>query len=157
MGWHISDRVTIEYKGKPAQLCVIRSDGYCWGRLVTPDGQEFDVSPAGDDDYYDLPDVDAREAFEEAMKADDMVVVPATSGELGWEGDIPDGTAPRRWFALDENGNMVSLGVHESFEAADEACSIQKIWIVPEEIARQWLAQLRDLLEGGLNHGLDDH
>ena len=56
--------VPFTYEGKPAQMYVLRNDGYCWGRIVTESGQELDVTTEAD--HYDQEDEIAADAFIEA-------------------------------------------------------------------------------------------
>lgn len=53
------------FKRQHAQMHVCWNNGYCWGRIVTKDGREFDVHTARD--YYD-DHVRGAEAFERAAK-----------------------------------------------------------------------------------------
>ena len=51
-----SKSVEFVYAGKRATICVMRNNGYCWGRIDTEDGSELDVvTPKDlydeDDDY----------------------------------------------------------------------------------------------------------
>jgi hypothetical protein len=62
----ISFGLNTTYKRQPAQIYVIRNDGFCWGRLVLKDGTNFDISTSRD--YYEHDDVSAAEAFERAMR-----------------------------------------------------------------------------------------
>ena len=57
-----SDAVTFTYKGKPATLCVMRNNGYCWGRIVCQDGTQWDVMHIHKD-MYEQPDEDVLEAY----------------------------------------------------------------------------------------------
>ncbi|VTU32004.1 hypothetical protein H4CHR_02922 [Variovorax sp. PBS-H4] len=70
---HMSDPVNVTFRGKPATLTVVRSNGYCWGRIVAHDGQLFDVVTPDNEDLYELPDADARERLEECMQFEDLV------------------------------------------------------------------------------------
>lgn len=80
MGMHISEVFPATFKGEPAQVRVVRSDGYCWGRLVTKT-EEFDISTSRD--YYDAPDEDAAEAFIRAVKRGKVESIVSTS-PIGW-------------------------------------------------------------------------
>lgn len=61
----ISHARRIQWRGKPADLRVVRNDGYCWGLLV--DGEAaWDVSTRRD--LYDYCDTDALDAFERASR-----------------------------------------------------------------------------------------
>jgi hypothetical protein len=73
---HFTDAIPITFRGKLADLCVIRNDGYCWGRITTAAGEQFDVSPIEDEDLYDSDDVDARQRFEELAR-DEANISPA--------------------------------------------------------------------------------
>ncbi len=55
------------YKRQPAQIYVIRNDGFCWGRLVLEDGTNYDITTRRD--YYEADDISAAEAFERAMRS----------------------------------------------------------------------------------------
>lgn len=76
----ISHHRTIDYHGAPAELMVVRNDGYCWGRIVTAAGQHLDVDPPTEDgaevDLYDETDTDALDVLE-AQARDDANVSPA--------------------------------------------------------------------------------
>lgn len=61
----ISDAAPFKHEGKPFELRVLRNDGYAWGRVIAPDGRQFDVSI--EKDVYDDEDEDAAEAFIEAI------------------------------------------------------------------------------------------
>lgn len=53
----------LTYQGRPAQLSVIRSNGYCWGRIRFPDGSHpKDVVTT--DDLYERTDEDALDELE---------------------------------------------------------------------------------------------
>lgn len=56
----------ITFRRAPARLCVMRHDGTCWGRLVLPDGAEFDVTTRRD--RYGDADPAALDAFERAAR-----------------------------------------------------------------------------------------
>lgn len=61
----ISHARRITFRGKSADLRVLRNDGYCWGLLV--DGvNAFDVSTRRD--HYGRIDEDALDAFERAAR-----------------------------------------------------------------------------------------
>jgi hypothetical protein len=76
-----SDAFPITFKGQPAQLRVVRNDGFCWGRLVLKSGEELDIETGRD--QYERADEDAAVAFENAAKRGN--VEPAV-GEyrIGW-------------------------------------------------------------------------
>jgi hypothetical protein len=61
-----SEMFPITLKGKPAQLYVCRNNAFCWGRVVLPNGKNYDVDTRRD--YYDQEDLVAAEAFERAAK-----------------------------------------------------------------------------------------
>lgn len=56
-----------------------------------------------------------------------------------------------RWFGINTNGDMVELGEFETFDDVCEAINDKKlddqIWITVEEGARNWRAQLEELLK----------
>lgn len=62
----ISQAFPLTYDRKPAQMRVLRNDGYCWGRLITADGAQLDVATARD--HYDDCDEDAAASFIRAAK-----------------------------------------------------------------------------------------
>ncbi|MBT2325506.1 hypothetical protein J7E62_24540 [Variovorax paradoxus] len=74
----MSDAVAVTFRGEPATLRVMRNDGYCWGRIVAYDKQQFDVSVPDDEDVYDDCDEHALERFEECMH-DEILVSPAVA------------------------------------------------------------------------------
>lgn len=57
-----------------------------------------------------------------------------------------DEIAKKRWFALDQNGDMVCVGEFDSFEDADESLKTSVVWLVDEETARTWISQLTEQL-----------
>jgi glycerol-3-phosphate responsive antiterminator len=52
-----------------------------------------------------------------------------------------------KWYALDQNGDMVYVGEFETFEAADESLNTNVVWLVDEETARTWLTQLKEMMK----------
>lgn len=70
-----SESREFKFKGKPATMTVMRNNGHCWGRIVTQDGAEFDVTTRKD--WYEECDDDALEAFIRAARRN---VEPA----IGW-------------------------------------------------------------------------
>lgn len=52
-----------------------------------------------------------------------------------------------KWYCLDQNGDMRYVGEFETFEQADESLEFGCVWLVDEEVARQWLVDLKSLLE----------
>jgi len=50
------------------------------------------------------------------------------------------------WYALDQNGDIISLGAHETFEEADACAKYSPVWVVDEGGAREWLQQLQEIL-----------
>ena len=52
-----------------------------------------------------------------------------------------------KWYGLTHGGNMTYVGEHLSFDEADHATNYELIWLMSESGARQWLDQLRNLLE----------
>lgn len=79
---HIGARIPITFRGAPAALHVIRNDGYCWGKVTTAGGEQFDVG--SDDDLYDEPD-EVAEAILEDNAARDEHVGPAVTVIEGLE------------------------------------------------------------------------
>lgn len=59
----ISESRAITFRGKRATLCVLRNNGYCWGR-ITCGREQYDVET--EDDQYDEDDLDALHAFAKA-------------------------------------------------------------------------------------------
>ena len=51
-----------------------------------------------------------------------------------------------KWYALNQEGDMVYVGEFEDFTDADESLEYSPVWLVDEETARTWLAQLTELL-----------
>ena len=51
-----------------------------------------------------------------------------------------------KWYALMDNGAIEHLGEFESFWAAEEGRPGNKVWIVDEDSAREWLGQLVEML-----------
>lgn len=80
-----SDARPITYRGKPALLYVIRNDGFCWGRVVLPDGTNLDVNTAAD--HYHRDDESALDAFERATKHTHKVE-PAVGWPMEWPSNI---------------------------------------------------------------------
>lgn len=74
----ISEAFALKFNGRPANMRVIRNDGYCWGRLICLDGTEFDVSTARD--HYDDDDDKAARAFIRAAQRGNV------DDPSGWEG-----------------------------------------------------------------------
>lgn len=58
----------ITHDGKPAQLSVIRNDGYCWGRIRFQDDREPQLDVMTRKDCYDDDDTAALDTFERAAK-----------------------------------------------------------------------------------------
>lgn len=52
-----------------------------------------------------------------------------------------------KWYCLNQQGDMQYVGEFETFEEADESLEYGCVWLVAEETARQWLDQLKELLE----------
>lgn len=52
-----------------------------------------------------------------------------------------------KWYALDQNGDMIYVGEFETFEAADESLNTNVVWLVDEETARTWLTQLKEMMK----------
>lgn len=63
-------------------------------------------------------------------------------GQVGLCGEC----RPTKWYALDQDGDMVYVGEFESFTDADESLEYSPVWLVSEEMARMWLSQLKGLL-----------
>lgn len=47
-----------------------------------------------------------------------------------------------QWFALSGSGDIVSVGEFDTFEDAEESMKESPVWLVPEEVARDWLISL---------------
>lgn len=60
----ISHARDLTFRNEPAELYVLRSDGFCWGRLKTKTA-DFDVNP--EEDWYDYPDEDVLDFLEELL------------------------------------------------------------------------------------------
>ena len=52
-----------------------------------------------------------------------------------------------KWYCLNPQGDMQYVGEFETFDEADESLEHDYAWLVDEEVAREWLAQLKELLE----------
>lgn len=76
-----SEAFPITIKGKPAQVRVVRNNGYCWGRVIFKDGKEFDVSIQRD--HYERIDEEAAASFERAAKRGKLLE-PLGSWRIGW-------------------------------------------------------------------------
>lgn len=74
-----SEAFPFTYKGRPAQLRVIRNNGFCWGRIVCKRGGELDVWTRSD--QYERTD-EAAAAFIRAAKRGS--VEPAVGSPIGW-------------------------------------------------------------------------
>jgi hypothetical protein len=74
-----SDAVEITFDGEPATLRILRSDGCCWGRIITAAGEELDVQP--DRDVYEYADDQAAEFLKRYLKRYGRA---GTSAALGW-------------------------------------------------------------------------
>lgn len=53
----------------------------------------------------------------------------------------------QKWYCLNNDGKIQYIGEFSSFDDADDAMDETAIWLVTEGNARQWLAQLKELLE----------
>lgn len=53
----------------------------------------------------------------------------------------------RKWYCLNQQGDMQYVGEFETFDEADESLDYSCVWLVDEEVARQWLADLKIMLE----------
>lgn len=51
-----------------------------------------------------------------------------------------------KWYCLTTGGDMECVGEFETFDEADEEVD-NCVWLVDEEQAREWLVQLKELLE----------
>jgi hypothetical protein len=51
-----------------------------------------------------------------------------------------------KWYALNDEGNLVYVGEFETFEEAD-AAQPGLVWLIDEATAREWLASLKEMLE----------
>lgn len=52
----------------------------------------------------------------------------------------------KKWYALNQNGDMQYVGEFVDFCSADESLEYSVVWLVDEETARTWLAQLQESL-----------
>jgi hypothetical protein len=59
----LSEPITITFRGQQAGLQVARGNGFCWGRITTPEGRAFDVNVPRD--LYGAPDQVALAALAE--------------------------------------------------------------------------------------------
>lgn len=53
----------------------------------------------------------------------------------------------QKWYCLNNVGEIRYVGEFSSFDDADDAIGNTAIWLVTEDGAREWLAQLKELLE----------
>lgn len=82
MGWHISSGSSFNLKGVAAHMFAMRSDGFCWGRIVLDDGsEEFDV--LSNRDYYDWNDTDAEDVFIRIVTRDKARAVSISGSRIG--------------------------------------------------------------------------
>ena len=72
-------------------------------------------------------------------------VPEATELEVGQAG-LCDERCSKKWYALNQEGDMVFVGEFEDFTDADESLEYSPVWLVDEETARMWLSQLTELL-----------
>ena len=72
-------------------------------------------------------------------------VPEATELEVG-QAALCDGHCHKKWYALNQEGDMVYVGEFEDFTDADESLDYSPVWLVDEETARTWLSQLTELL-----------
>lgn len=56
----LSDPVPFAYRGKPALMCVVRNNGYCWGEMRCG-AERYSVTTRAD--QYERTDAEAAEAF----------------------------------------------------------------------------------------------
>lgn len=68
-----------------------------------------------------------------------------TELEIGQVG-LCDECRPKKWYALNQEGDMVYVGEFESFTDADESLEYSPVWLVDEETARMRLSQLKELM-----------
>jgi hypothetical protein len=61
----LSEKFTITFRGKPAQLRVVRNNAHCWAE-VSQGAENFAISTSTD--HYERTDEDAAAAFERAAK-----------------------------------------------------------------------------------------
>lgn len=54
---------------------------------------------------------------------------------------------PTKWYALNQEGDMMYVGEFDNFTDADESLETSPVWLVDEETARNWLVQLTELLK----------
>lgn len=79
----ISAPYPFTYKRQPAEMHVIKNDGFCWGIFVLKDGTNLEVSTARD--YYDSDEERAVDAFINAAKRG-KATEPVVSWTLGFSG-----------------------------------------------------------------------
>lgn len=55
----------------------------------------------------------------------------------------------QKWYCLGNDGKIRYIGEFYSFDEADDAIDDTAIWLFTEGTARQWLADLKAMLETG--------
>ena len=72
-------------RGRPINLFILRTDGYCWGRIVLASGENFDVEDI-DSDMYDWDDAGAAELIVNHVRAHgDNALEPTNSWVQNYE------------------------------------------------------------------------
>lgn len=52
-----------------------------------------------------------------------------------------------KWYCLYPNGVIRYVGEFKTFEDAAESLEYEYVWLTTEKVARQWLADLKGMLE----------
>lgn len=53
----------------------------------------------------------------------------------------------QKWYCLNSDGKIRYVGEFSSFDDADGSIGNTAVWLVEEDTARQWLADLKSMLE----------
>lgn len=51
-----------------------------------------------------------------------------------------------KWYALNDEGNLISVGEFETFDEACDSVEHGLIWLIDEAAAREWLVSLKEML-----------
>jgi hypothetical protein len=86
MSLDFSEAFPVTYRGNPAQIRVLRRDGYCWGRLIFDDGLEYDIDT--EEDLYDWDDGDAADQLEHEARCG--LLSEPVSDLIGWADDLDE-------------------------------------------------------------------
>lgn len=73
------------YRGQPAQISVLRNNGYCWGQLVTKSLGQFTIDL--DRDLYDCGDAEVAEELDAIVQQAQGDLEPAP-WEISWYDDL---------------------------------------------------------------------